>query len=216
MNAEKGLAQKINVTFPRKAYFLGYEISFMQQSTGAAAIIVSAGVISQTVVPDIVIYVPLIINSAQLVADIIAVFIVTKIGRKPLILFGNLLLALVDLSIAILFLVSGDWGPAGMFIFVLLIAYMFIYGLSLGPVVRFYIPEILPANAVPIATVMNWLSCSVCVIVTPIVIKEYGNAAPMFFAFGSVSAVLFVINAMYMVETKGKTASQVAELLSKK
>ena len=51
-------------------------------------------------------YVPLIINSAQLVADIIAVFIVAKIGRKPLILFGNLTLGVVDLTIGILFLVS--------------------------------------------------------------------------------------------------------------
>lgn len=140
----------------------------------------------------------------------------TKIGRKPLILFGNLTLGVVDLTIGILFLVSNEWGGAGMFIFVLLIVYMFVYGLSLGPVVRFYVPEIVPANAVPIATVMNWLSCSVCVIVTPIVNKSYGNSAPMFLAFGSISIVLFIVNAIMMVETKGKTASQVAEELSKK
>ena len=93
---------------------------------------------------------------------------------------------------------------------------MFVYGISLGPVVRFYVPEIVPANAVPIATVMNWLSCSVCVIVTPIVNKEYGNSAPMFLAFGCISVLLFIVNAVMMIETKGKTASQVAEELSKK
>lgn len=188
----------------------------MQQATGAAAIIVSAGVISAKVIPSIVIYVPLIINSVQVVANIIAVFVVSKIGRKPLILFGNLALGVVDLAIGILFLVSDEWGGAGMFIFVLLIVYMFVYGFSLGPVVRFYVPEIIPANAVPVATAMNWLSCSVGVIVTPIVNKIYGNSAPMFLAFGCISVVLFIVNANIMVETKGKTASQVAQELSKK
>jgi len=48
--------------------------------------------------------------------------------------------------------------------------YMIVYGISLGPVVWLYVPEIIPAKIVPLATMMNWTGASICVIFTPIVI----------------------------------------------
>lgn len=92
----------------------------------------------------------------------------TRVGRRPLTLFGNLGLAIVDILIGILFVFS-DWEPSGILIFVLLLIYMIIYGVSIGPSVWLYVPEIIPAKIVPLATMMNWLGCSLCVIFTPIV-----------------------------------------------
>ncbi len=128
-----------------------------------------------------------------------------KVGRRPLTLFGNLGLALTDIAIGVLFVVQSDWQPAGMFIFALLIVYMIIYGVSLGPVVWLYVPEIIPANVVPIATMMNWFGCSLCVIFTPVVTKMAGNSYPVFFFFGGITLIFYVINLFFMVETKGKT-----------
>jgi hypothetical protein len=82
---------------------------------------------------------------------------------------------------------------------------MIIYGVSLGPVVWLYVPEIIPANVVPIATMMNWFGCSLCVILTPIVTKMAGNSYPVFFFYGGITLIFYFINLIFMVETKGKT-----------
>lgn len=51
-----------------------------------------------------------------------------------------------------------------------IVLFMIIYGMTIGPAVWLYIPEIVPAKVVPPATAMNWLGVSLSVIVTPIVI----------------------------------------------
>lgn len=188
----------------------------MQQLTGINAIVTSAGVIVKKIIPGIANDVPLIINSVQLVATIGAVFVLTKVGRKSLTLFGNLGLAVTDIAIGILFIFDG-WAPSGMFVFALLMIYMIIYGISLGPVVWLYVPEIIPAKIVPLATMMNWFGCSLCVIFTPIAINDNdGNPYPVFLFYGAITFFFFIINSVLMVETKGKSSELIAMSFSKK
>jgi hypothetical protein len=111
----------------------------MQQLTGINAIVTSAKTIVSKIIPSIANDVPLIINSVQVVATILTIFVLTKVGRRPLTLFGNLGLALTDIGIGVLFYFD-SWGPSGMSVFALLIVYMIIYGISLGPVVWLYVP----------------------------------------------------------------------------
>lgn len=47
---------------------------------------------------------------------------------------------------------------------------MVIYGMTIGPGVWLYVPEIVPHRIVPAATFMNWLGASLTVILTPIII----------------------------------------------
>jgi len=72
-------------------------------------------------------------------ATVATIIVLTKVGRRSLTLFGNLGLALCDIIIGILFVFSG-WSASGILIFVMLIIYMVIYGISLGPVVWLYVP----------------------------------------------------------------------------
>lgn len=130
----------------------------------------------------------------------------TYFGRKPLMLFGNLSLALVDIVIAVMFLLSlmnpgvQTYNYVGL-AFIML--FMIIYGLTIGPVVWLYVPEIIPSRLVPPATFMNWFGCSICVIATPFVVEAVGNSYPAFFFFGGISLVFGVINIIMMKETKG-------------
>lgn len=170
----------------------------MQQMTGINAVVTSARTIVGNIIPSLAMYVPLIINAVQLVATISTIFVLTRVGRKSLTLFGNLGLAVIDIAIGILFIFS-DWGPSGIIIFVLLILYMIVYGISLGPVVWLYVPEIIPAKIVPFATVMNWFGASICVICTPIAISDYnGNPFPVFFFFGGITMIFFLMNTLLM------------------
>jgi hypothetical protein len=47
---------------------------------------------------------------------------------------------------------------------------------------------------------MNWFGCSLCVIFTPIAIHDNdGNPYPVFFFYGAITLVFFVINWIFMV-----------------
>ena len=87
------------------------------------------------------------------------------------------------------------------------------YGVTLGPVVWLYVPEIIPAKVVPFATMLNWTGASICVLLTPIVIKiNHGDPDVVFYFFGGITLLFFFINALLLVETKGKSTKQIATL----
>jgi hypothetical protein len=81
----------------------------MQQLTGINAIVTSASTIVSGVIPNLENDVPLIINCVQLVATIVPIFMLAKVGRRPLTLFGNLGLAITDIAIGVLFVVQSEW-----------------------------------------------------------------------------------------------------------
>ena len=112
---------------------------FMQQLTGINAIVTQANNIVAVIIPSLAPYVSIIINGVQLIATIASMWSIQTFGRKPINLFGNLGLAIVDIAIGILFVFSG-WVGSGYFIFALLIVYMIIYGISIGPSVWMYVP----------------------------------------------------------------------------
>ena len=99
----------------------------------------------------------------------------------------------------------------------LLILFMTIFGLTLGPIVWMYVPEIIPAKTVPMATMMNWMSSSTAIIMTPFITKANGNNPfPVFFILGTATVLLFFVNLALMVETKGLTRLQITNLFRKK
>ena len=80
---------------------------------------------------------------------------------------------------------------------------MMIFGLTIGPVVWLYVPEILPTKMVPLATALNWTGCSLCVVVPPIVIAKMGTPYLIFLILGAIELLLFVPNCLFIKETKG-------------
>lgn len=59
---------------------------------------------------------------------------------------------------------------------------------------------------------MNWLGCSICVIFTPIAIDAFDkNPYPVFFFFGGLTLLFFVMNSFMMIETKGMSTRQIAK-----
>jgi hypothetical protein len=99
----------------------------------------------------------------------------------------------------------------------MLIIYMMVYSISLGPVTWLYVPEIMPARIVPLATMMNWFGCSLCVILTPMVIDTTdGNPYLAFFFFGGISILFGILNFALVVETKDCTGEQITKKFLKK
>ena len=80
-----------------------------------------------------------------------------------------------------------------------LVIYMTAFGLSLGPVVWLYIPEIVEPAIVAFSTGSNWLSASIVIILFPILSNAIGSPASLFLFFAAWSLVSLFINQRYMI-----------------
>ena len=79
----------------------------MQQLTGTNGITTQVNNMVAAVSPGIADYVGLVINFIKLLSTICAVMVVTRYGRKTITLLGNLSLGLIDIAIAVLFVLNG-------------------------------------------------------------------------------------------------------------
>ena len=141
----------------------------MQQLTGINAIVTQIGGIVSKHNPDFGYYLPLIINFVQFAATFGAITALNLFGRKAILLFGNIGLGICDIILGILFLFIAKNPSVFWIVFAILMIYMAIYSTTIGPVVWMYVPEIIPAKIVPFATTLNWLGCSFCLIILPII-----------------------------------------------
>lgn len=127
--------------------------------------------------------------------------IITKLGRKPLILGGNLILTVICFIVGGIFLNILQTGNNSLIIvpLVFICIFMLVYGMTVGPIVWLYVPEIIPPRIVPFATFSYWFGVTTCVTITPIVINEAGSPYPLFFFFGALSLLFFVMNCLLIV-----------------
>lgn len=88
---------------------------------------------------------------------------------------------------------------------------MFSFGLSLGPIVWVYLPEILPAKGVSLAVLANWVGCGIIGVGFPIVEKIIQIQGTFVVFLGCcIAATIFFF--FFIKETKGKTAEEIGEM----
>lgn len=133
---------------------------------------------------------------------------------------GTLLEGVADLMVAIGFFIrSGDEDSTigQVLVLVGLFLYMGVFGVSLGPVVWLYIPEIVQPKIVPFSTATNWICASLVIILFPILTDSIldNNPAILFLFFAIWCAVSLVFNMKYLIETKDKSEKVIQEEYSK-
>lgn len=185
--------------------FLGFQLPLMQQLSGTNMIVTEIGSIVGKYDQGLALYAPLIANIVQVIATGFSVLALSYYGRRTLILFGNFGLAIVDIVLAVMFLLLDlySWKPPVYIALIFIMIFMIIYGVTIGPTVWLYVPEIIPAKFVPTATCMNWIGCSFSILVTPQIIDATNSSYPVFFMFGAVTLVFGFINYFLVIETKG-------------
>jgi hypothetical protein len=96
-----------------------------------------------------------------------------------------------------------------------LMIFMANFGLSLGPVVWLYIPEVLEPSLIPVSTACNWGSATLITILFPILEKAVGYP-PLFFFCATYSIISFFFGQKYLIETKGKTEKEIYDEFDEK
>lgn len=147
------------------------------------------------------------ISLANLVFTLLAMSLVDKWGRKPLMLLGAGGLAVLYVVIGYLLKTKSD---SGLTPFILLA--IGTYAISLAPVTWVLISEIFPTRVRGIATsvaVMSlWIAYFILVFTFPIIEQNFGDAAA-FWGYALICVLGFIFIYFKVTETKGKSLEEI-------
>jgi sugar porter (SP) family MFS transporter len=194
----------------RKVIFLGIVLAVFQQWCGinvifnyAEEIFRAAGYDISTVLKNIA-----WTGSVNLVFTIVALGIVDRGGRRPLMLFGSAALAVIYVTLGFCYFS----GVKGLPMLLLVLAAIGSYAMSLAPVVWVVISEIFPNRirgaAMAVAVSSLWIACFLLTFSFPVLNKVFGSAGT-FWLYAGICAAGFLFIKFKLPETKGKTLEQI-------
>lgn len=152
------------------------------------------------------------IGGVNLVFTILALLLVDKLGRKPLMLIGAGGLAVMYVFIVMLL---GAHSPRISWV---LLAAIGVYAMTLAPVTWVLISEIFPnkvrGEATAVAVVSLWLAYFILVFTFPVIFEKLRDQT--FFVYSAICLVGFVFVWLKVKETKGKTLEELENIMSGK
>ena len=203
----------------KKALFIGIVLSAFQKITGintviyyAPEILHLAGFASSTSA----LLATVGIGIVNVIVTIVAVWILDKTGRKPLLLIGIVGMVVCLSVLGVSFMIKAEWvDRIAMFA---LMAYVGCFAISLGPITWVIISEIFPlrvrAQGIGIAAFVNW-ACNYIVSLTFLDLLYFMGSSLTFFLYAIIGVFAFLFALFYIPETKGKTATEIQKMLKK-
>ena len=154
------------------------------------------------------------IGIVNVLVTIVAVWILDKVGRKPLLLIGisGMVVCLAVLGLS--FLLKAAWvDRIAMFA---LMAYVGFFAIGLGPITWVIIAEIFPlrvrAQGIAIAAFVNW-GCNYIVSLTFLDLLYFMGTSLTFFVYALIGVFALLYAVFFIPETKGKTAAEIQKML---
>lgn len=146
----------------------------------------------------------------------VAIALIDKVGRKPLLIFGSIGMAVILAALAWIFASSplnsqgklAMTSSAGLAALIAANAYIFCFGVSWGPVMWVMLGEMFPNQfrgaALSVSGFVQWISNFAITMTFPILLGSFGlgGAYSLYAAFAAIS-IWFVVK--LVSETKGKT-----------
>ena len=196
--------------FGKRVVFVGVALSLLQQLMGLNAISYYGPQILQRMGfhMDAAFLGVLIARSLNLLATMGVVLIVDRVGRKPLLIAGAMLMGLAMTAIGALFQAdnTGAWG------LVAICCYLTGLGMSFGPIVWIMMSEIFPApirgQAMSIAVASQWganflVSATFPVMFGDSALNAFAHGGFAFFVYGGFGLLAAFVVLRYVPETKG-------------
>ena len=199
----------------RRVLVLGITLAVVQQWCGinvifnyAENIFSEAGYDISTVLKNIA-----WTGSVNLVFTIVALGVVDRRGRRPLMLFGFAGLAVIYIAMGLCY----HTGVQGLPMLLLVLAAIACYAMSLAPVTWVVISEIFPNRirgaAMAVSVAALWFGCFTLTYTFPLLNSALG-ASGTFWLYAGICAAGFVFIRARLPETKGRTLEQIEKELA--
>ena len=215
LSEEKGDWRELFAPHLRPALIVGVVLGMFQQITGintvvyyAPSIYKAAGLTSDSVS----ILATTGMGIVMVLMTIVSLFLIDRLGRRPLLIIGNIgmALSLAALSLSFLFHINAEalkWIGVGS-----TLIYVAFFAISLGPVCWILISEIYPLRirgfAMSIATSVLWLSNLIVSFSFPVLLARMG-AGPTFGMYALITVASLAFTCFFVPETKGLSLEQI-------
>jgi MFS transporter, SP family, galactose:H+ symporter len=199
----------------RVALVVGIGLAIFQQATGvntviyyAPAIIHSAGIASTS--GDILATAG--IGTVNVVMTVVAMLLLDRLGRRPLLIGGLVVMAAALTVLGFAFATSGPGQTLSVFSMITLMVYIGAFAVGLGPIFWLLISEIYPLHvrgtAMSVATTANWISNLLVSLTFLTLVSAFGPAV-VFWGYAFVTGGALVFAYLMVPETKGRTLEQI-------
>ncbi|WP_312334960.1 sugar porter family MFS transporter [Sphingobacterium sp.] len=142
----------------------------------------------------------------------LGMYMVDRIGRRALMLFGSAGLLVVYMALGACYY----FDCSGIFVLLLVLSGIAVYAMTLAPVTWVIIAEIFPtavrAQAMAIATSLLWIACFILTYTFPLLNQNLG-AAGTFWLYGGVCLIGYLFLWSRLKETKGKSLEEIEQEL---
>ena len=157
------------------------------------------------------------VGTVNVLATFIAIWLIDKAGRKPLMYAGliGMVLSLTGLGITF-FAKHGSGGEFGTITVIAVWIYIACFAFSFGPIPWLMMTEIFPLNlrgrAVSIATMTSW-GCNLIVSFTFLSLLQAIGSSYTFWLYAVVGVFGFIFVWRFVPETKGKSLEEIEQEL---
>jgi sugar porter (SP) family MFS transporter len=152
-----------------------------------------------------------LVGAMNLVATLLAMTVIDKLGRKTLLLIGSVGTALCLAGVASIFFMNQHHS----YLVWLLVAYIFFFAISQGSVIWVYISEVFPtrvrSKGQSLGSSSHWIMNALISLTFPL-LARYSSGAPFVF-FAVMMVVQFFVVLFVYPETKGYTLEQMQHRL---
>ena len=216
--AESGLGALWRAKWVRPALVVACGLAIFQQLVGINTIIYYAPTTLTNVgfSKTSAIYANLIIGVINVGMTIVAIKLIDRVGRKPMLLAGvaGMVLSLLVLGIANSALATphhpGD--PAAVITLICLVTFIASFAATWGPVVWVMIPEVLPLSvrgtAMGVAVFCNWGANLLVSQTFPPLLNSLGPG-PVFLGYAGLGILAAVFVKALVTETKGRSLEEI-------
>ena len=216
---ERGSARReLREAWVRPALIVAIGLAVFQQLVGINTIIYYAPTTLTNVGygAESAIYANLVIGVVNVGMTIIAIRIVDRVGRKPMLLGGlvGMVSSLTVLGVSLLLLAEpkspGD--PAAIITLICLASFIASFAVTWGPVVWVMLPEVLPLSvrgtAMGIAVFLHWGANFAVSQTFPLLLKGFGPG-PVFLGYAGIGVLAFLFVKTQVTETKGRSLEEI-------
>jgi len=169
------------------------------------------------------IYANLAIGTLNVIMTVVAIRIIDRVGRKPMLLAGLIgmvtSLTVLGLSSELLAKPTSAGDPAAVITLLCLAGFIVSFAATWGPVVWVMLPEVLPLSvrgtAMGVAVFLHWGANFLVSQSFPVMLASWGPG-PVFLGYAVVGVIAFLFVRMQVPETKGRSLEEIEAALQRK
>ena len=225
---EKSSLKELFMPAMRLVLTIGIVIAILQQITGINSVFFYAPMIFEQsgIGKDAAFMQAVLVGIVNLVATVVAILLIDKLGRRPLLLTGLVIIASSMLLLAYSFS-SATYGPGGdlidmnaTMVLIGILSFVAGFGISLGPVMWVLFSELFPNRirgiAISFCGLINSSVSFMVQLVFPWELENFGPATT-FLIYGSFAIVGLIFVMKVLPETKGRSLEELqVELVTNK